>query len=121
MNDHTKLFVKILEITEYDGEKEVFANMFTNLIYEEAFYQLIQALPENRKKSVGMKWDVNRHNPAALISLINKNFTTDQVNDATQKAAAKAIKDYLFSLTPNLTAEQIMQLQKLSQEFPRPN
>jgi hypothetical protein len=121
MDEQKKLLLQILEITNLEPEKEAFANTFLALVNEESVYTLIQSLPNEKRDKVAKKWDANVTNPAALNSLLKHYFTAEQIAEAAEKTAHKAIYDYLSSLESMLSKEQKEKLNRLSELTPSIN
>lgn len=117
MTEQKKLLLKILDAIDFVGQKEAFADMFANLIFEEAVYALMQTLPEKQREKVAKKWDNNMGNHAALTSLLEHYFTKQQLTEATEKVAHKAMYDYLQSIDRTLSNEQKEKLFKLTEEI----
>src|SRR4051812_12158810 len=118
MDESRKLLEKILEITEYEGSKADFIEMFTGMIFEDAARSLLFSLPKARQAGAAKKWDANSQNPAALTSLLKHYFTEEQRNKAIQEAASKAIAGYLASIDAKLNLEKKRKLFKLSEQLP---
>lgn len=117
MDVQKKLVLKILDITKTESDKETFADIFTNLIFEETVYTLIRSLPKARQESASKKWDANVDNPAALVSFLKHYFTQEQIEQASEKVAEKAMQDYLKSIDDKLTDDQRRELVKLAESM----
>ena len=117
MTDSKKLLLEILEITNFEGETEAFAEMFMDLIFEETVYSLMKSLPEKRREKAATKWDNNTENQAALNSILEHYFTKVQIADASEKTASKAINDYLHSIEKTLDDGQKAKLRELPKVF----
>jgi hypothetical protein len=118
MDESKKLLKKILEITDFQGDKDAFIEMLTNLIFEDAVKSLLGTLPKARHAGAVKKWAANVENPAALTSILKHYFTKEQINKAMQEASTKAIAGYLSSIDSKLNNEKRRQLFKLSQQLP---
>lgn len=114
MDEQKKLLLQILEITDTVEDKEAFADSFINMIFEDTVYNLIQSLPEQRRESVAKKWDANLDNKAALTSLLEHNFTKEQIAEKGEKAAETAMDSYMNSIEKDLDDEKRRKLQQLS-------
>jgi hypothetical protein len=121
MTDQKKFLIQILDVIQYEGEKEAFADLFTDLIYEDAVYTLVQSLPEKKREKVAKKWDANVNNHAALASILKHYFTQEQIKEATEKSAQKAMYDYLQSIDKTLDADKKEKLLKLSEKITASN
>ena len=117
MNEQKKFLLKILDTVDFKEDNENFAEMFAELILEEAVYSLIQSLPEQKREKIGKKWDANVNNQAALTSLLKHYFTEKQINEIFEKTASKAIYDYLQSVDDKLDETQREKLRKISEEL----
>jgi hypothetical protein len=117
MDESKKLIMKILEITDYDGDPEDFIDMFNGLVFEDAVKSLIESLPKVRRGGAAKKWDANTQNRPALVSFLQHHFTPEQQEKAMQDAASKAIAGYLSSIDGKLNNEKRRMLFKLSQQL----
>lgn len=95
----------ILDIVEFQDDKNAFINQFIETVYAAVLVKLVESLPEDKRKQ--FQTDVNGKLEIENIQTLVKNyFSEQQIFDANKDAVAETITDFLESISPELNDEK---------------
>lgn len=106
MQSTTKqIIIEILTITEYQGDKENFANQLIDLFHQKALFDLIESLPEENKEK--LKKQLSEHvTPEMGKTLLLQHTTPDKYLEYLKKSTEKIFKDYLKDVFETLNEQK---------------
>lgn len=106
----------ILSIAGINDSAEAYAVEFLKLCENEAFANVIKALPEEQQQQLQQKiagiTDTNK-----IQTVISEYVTPAQYEAALEQASQVLFKQYLDTILPNLSQEQLKSLQVYAQSL----
>ena len=109
VNPHRNIF-EILSIIGYEGNKDIFAEKFVNLILDQALLSALDGLSPKEKAEV--KFEMNTvHDREAATSILIRFISVENYVSAVKKTTMRLLKDYLANVIPTLYPQQKAALQ----------
>src|SRR3989344_9520045 len=110
MTSYSKQNIKnILDVINYDGDKEAFAEELLTLIQKQALADLLTTLPAEKQDLISKEVSEDEDN----LSVLNKHFSEDQKVEAIKKTSESVMRQYLEELTPALSDSELTNLEAL--------
>ena len=110
MTSDSKQNIKnILDVINYDGDKEAFAEELLTLIQKQALADLLTTLPAEKQDLISKEVSEDEDN----LSVLNKHFSEDQKVEAIKKTSESVMRQYLEELTPALSDSELTNLEAL--------
>ena len=113
---YNEIIIKILDATDYDGDKEDFLADFMRVISSQALVALVTTLPSDKQLEADKKI-AEAEGQENFSKAVGEYFSTEQVSAAVDEASQKAIAEWLRSLNDTLTPDQRQNILKLSVEL----
>ena len=107
----------VLEIINFQDNKEEFADEFLKNCAKQALINLYNELPQEKKEELNNLQQENL-DPQNLVSRIEEIVGTQTYQDSVKKATETAFTEYLNVVNPTLTASQKEQLESYLQTLP---
>ena len=111
-NTTENLITKILDITDYQGDKQAFVDEFVGNIQLEALLHVISDNPD--KKDSWMRSLNNMQSPEEIKQFIGDNIPTEDYAKQIEEVSEKSMKAYLRSIEGSLTENQKYDIAKLN-------
>lgn len=111
-NAKTTLF-KILEIIDYQDNKEKFVEEFLKNLQLQSFLDLMQALPEDKRPEIEKQLQNASNNPGELASKIKTYFNEEQLKKSLENTTKNALANYIQAIQSSLSVMQKDNLAKL--------
>lgn len=108
--DPKQSVLKILEIINYQDNRDVFADDFLFLIQQEMLARLIESLSEEKRQELERELG-EKPSPELIHTLLNKYFSEQQKAETTEQVTAETFKDFFKSIIPTLSGQQKTKLQ----------
>lgn len=105
-----EIILKVLEIINYQDDKEKFANEFLGLILQNSINNLAEKLPQDKLDQLRQRLSLSK--PEKLETLLNDYFSSEELNDSVKKVSENMFKEYLEEVSPTLDEAQKENLQK---------
>ncbi len=99
--------LKILELIDYDGNKEDYALDLLSLVEKQAAMNLLETLLPDKKEILEKELSGGEDS----ISVLDKYFRPDQKGEAMKNASEAVMKDYLDEIVPTLSETQLTNLE----------
>ncbi|OGC59845.1 hypothetical protein A3A70_03015 [candidate division WWE3 bacterium RIFCSPLOWO2_01_FULL_42_11] len=99
----------ILDVIDYDGDKEAFAEELLTLVQKQALADLLTTLPVEKQDLISKEASDDENG----LSKLDSHFNTDQKAEAIKKASESVMKQYLEEITPTLSDSQLTNLESL--------
>lgn len=104
------IILKILEIIDYKGDRQKFANQFIENCQKQALLDLISALPEN--KQIALRQQLLHSDASSNIQQVLKQyFPEEKYLEAISRATENAFSDFLQAIKDGLSGDQSSNLQ----------
>ncbi len=104
MEPHRQIFIQILDIINFSGNKDEFTNSFFQLIYQSALLHLIQTLsPEKQQEFLALS---SADSLDKTKNSILQFFTQERINQAVNEETTKQVQEYINTIMPTLTEQQ---------------
>lgn len=114
MNNDRDTVLRILEAIDYSDDKEAFVDEFLKNVQQQAFINLVQALPQDKQEEI--KNEFATENP----EIVKKYFTEEQIQQSLEDTSKNAVMEWLQTINPTLADAQRQKLVDLSQELNPP-
>lgn len=111
-NTTENLIAKILDITNYEGDKQAFVDEFISNIQLEALVNVISNNPD--KKEEWMRALNKMEKPEEITQFISDNIPTEEYTKQIGEVSEKSMKAYLRSIEGSLTENQKYDIAKLN-------
>ena len=103
--------LETLTIIGYTDDRDKFAEEFLNLCQQQAFLNLIQKLPKDKREE--LEKELSQGNSSQkLQEIIRKYFSIKKYTEALEEVTEKAFMGYIEKVLPILSASQKNNLQK---------
>ena len=112
MTTTEELFLKILDICGYEGDKQAFVDEFIGNIQLEALLHVISDNPD--KKDDWMRLLNNMKTPEEIKQFISDNIPTEDYAKQIEEVSEKSMTSYLRSIEGSLTENQKYDIAKLN-------
>ena len=100
-----QILLKILDIIQYENDKNSFANEFLDLTCRKAILDAIFSLPENTKADVIRKLQETKQIDESFLILV-KNIPSDKFREALETESFTMFDSYLKTVIPTLNTTQ---------------
>lgn len=111
------VLLKILDLVNYEEDKNAFADEFIGLVQMQAIANLMIGLPHDKQDAIKAELNADTNNPEKVAAVIKANFSEDQLQKAVESAATKGLTDWMKAVESTLSDAQKQKLADLSQEF----
>lgn len=111
MNQDPKdIIIKVLDIINYQKDKESYAKEFLGFCYQKAFLSYLETLPEEKQKELQQQLPEGS-SPEKVKELLSGLVSTQEYEQSLEKAIKEVFDDYLKEIMPSLSEDQITNLQ----------
>lgn len=115
-----KVIIKLLELIDYSGDKEKFANSFIEICQQEAIADLYSSLPKD--KQIKLQQEISEQEDLTKVQQVfKKYFSGADYGEALKKSTQANFEDYIQSVFPQISDEQqnkvMVFLDSIVQEF----
>lgn len=114
MDDPKQIILKILEIIDYQDDKEKFTRDFLEAIHKKTISHLVGSLNEEQKISLEEKLSGVVRSPEEISKVLFEFITEDQYQMIAKKVSGEIMRNYLETIAPSLSEDQT---RKLDQYF----
>lgn len=112
---HTRtIFLNILDIIGYQGDKQTYINDLVALCVQKAFYQALNNLPEQTRTALIDKFS-SAQSKEAVEKIFFESINGGDYLHALEIATRQVVGDYIHTVQANLTPEQSERLTKYLQ------
>jgi hypothetical protein len=112
-----KVFLKILEVVNFKGNKEGFIEQFCINVYLQSLIDLTHSLSLKEREELVMDISASRNNAEDIAEIIKRCFGEEQRLKATKVAATNALIKYVSTILPVLSSLQEQKIINFFQEF----
>lgn len=116
-NNPRSIILKVLEIINFLGDKEKFADDFITNIRLQSLLDLSRSLPEEKRGEFKAKIQNNQGDSAKIDPLLKEYFPAELINKSLEDTASNAIVEWLKAISGTLSDQQKGRLDSLSKEF----
>lgn len=106
MNDPKAILLRILDIIGYSEDKEKFATEFLQNVSAQAFLDLFNTLPQDKKDQLQQKITRVGNDPAKMQEELKAYFTDTQLEQAIENSSKTAVTEYIKTIDPTLSDPQ---------------
>lgn len=110
MDSAKKILLKILETIDYSDDREKFADEFIKNVHLQSLLDLISTLPTDKQEEIKTKLSANANDSNKITSLVSTYFSQQQMQDALETSAKKAVTKYIETIDHTLSTIQRQQL-----------
>ncbi len=103
------LIIEVLNIIGYTDDKQKFANDFIDSCRKQTFLELLSNLPSEEQQALNQQLESGEDSKTSL--LLNEQFSREEYNQALKKVIEGAFKEYLETIKPHLSKDQLQELQ----------
>ena len=107
--DINDILTSVLDIIEYDEDKDMFISSFTKLYLEDALLETIKLLPESKQKLVA-EAIANKSSENGFAE-IKKNIDPDVYKKVFGESLQKTLQGFLNKIMPELSENKQQELQ----------
>lgn len=105
-----EFILQVLDIIDYQNDKQAFANKFIELAHMQAIDMLIHSLPEEKRTELVRKF-TDLKSAETMKKMMHDCFTQEEFENALDESLEKLFSEYLQTIYPTLTEDQITSLQ----------
>lgn len=109
--DPKQSLLQILDIIDYQDNRDIFADEFLFLCQQEILTMLLESISEEKRQELEQELG-DKPTLALMQTLLEKYFTEEQRIEATEKATTEVYKDFFKSIVPTLAQKQKEKLQQ---------
>ncbi|OGE44093.1 hypothetical protein A3A45_02105 [Candidatus Daviesbacteria bacterium RIFCSPLOWO2_01_FULL_36_8] len=117
MDDPREVILRVLEIIDYQDDKEKFTQDFLNAIHKKAISNCVGALSEEQKNSLETQLTGVVRSPEEVGRVLFQFITEDDYKVGAQKAAEEIMRGYLEAISSTLSENQTNKLKKYFNSF----
>lgn len=118
MTDPKEIIIKILEIIDFEEDKEEYAKKFIQVCEEQAILELLKGMSdEKREELAGRVTEENTDKENSKI--LKEYFSEKDYSQALESASERVFRDYLDTIEPTLSPEQKEKLEKFLDSISR--
>jgi hypothetical protein len=107
--DPKETIIKILEIIEYQGNRDKFAMEFINLCFQKTFLDLLKDIPEDEIEILKSKLNDAQNNDE-MIKLLEKYIESERLITTLKIRSMELFEDYVESILPTLSEVKKVEL-----------
>jgi len=122
--DPKAIILNVLDIIGYEDDKKTYADTFMQLCRKQALIAAIQSLPRHQQEACSKEL-MQTSDEQEKSNILAKYITPRQYQHALQNAAQTLFSEFIKTLIPTLSPEQLTSLQTyldaLTQQQPPPS
>lgn len=115
MQTANEILLRILEIVDYQDDKDKFVESFLKNITGQTFFDLVKTLPDDKQKGIELK------EGQSAFEALRKSFSEEQIQEAEKNASSTATQKFLEEIYPSLSEVQKGRLENFLKEVKQAN
>ena len=120
MTNAKNLIIRILEITNYLGDKEEFATDFLEHTQRDSLILILNSLSEEKQSSIKLILDANPSDYSPLNEIIQSQFTEAELDYFFDSSLRQNLTNYLQPMLASLTkSQQDKLIAEIDASFPK--
>jgi len=117
VNSLKKFILEILEVINYEGDKERYVNNLISAISLKTYNRLCSQLKKEEKDKFKDLINNDNPDPREIEMTLREKFGEDIVRNELTKTAREVLEKYIKEILPSLSTNQIRQLDGLLSKY----